>query len=147
MIASTQRSVSHPVKAHTDGDAVVHFTDIDVIHAGDILFNGIYPFIDIDSGGSVDGYIEAVAALAEMAGSETVIISGHGPVASREDVLANLDMLKTARAAVQELIDQGMSLGQVLEADPLAELNADYAWFFITGPRMTEILYRGLSRS
>ena len=54
---------SHPANAHTDGDSVIQFIGLDIVHAGDIMFNGFFPFIDLDSGGSIDGYITALEAL------------------------------------------------------------------------------------
>ena len=136
---------THPVDAHTDGDAVIQFTDIDIIHAGDILFNGMYPFIDIDSGGSIDGYIAALESLENLAGPDTRIIAGHGTIASRQNVQKTIVMLKAARARILSLIDETKSLDEVLRADPLADFHDEWAWSFITGQRMTEIMYRGLS--
>jgi glyoxylase-like metal-dependent hydrolase (beta-lactamase superfamily II) len=137
----------HPAEAHTDGDAVVHFVDIDLIHAGDILFNGRYPYIDVGSGGSVDGYIHALEVLASMAGPETRIISGHGPMATRQDIDNKIAMLKQARSRIQTLIDEGKSLEEVKAADPLAEYHENWGWSFINGERFTELLYGALSGS
>lgn len=137
---------SHPVQAHTDGDAIIHFRNIDLIHAGDILFNGMYPFIDLDSGGSIDGYIAALEQLAGMAKADTRIIPGHGPMASRADVEKSIAMLKGAKSKVAKLVNKGKSLEQVKAADPLAEYHAIWAWPFITAERMTEIMYRALNQ-
>lgn len=136
--------VLHPEIAHTDGDAVIHFRDIDVIHAGDILFNGLYPFIDLDSGGNIDGYLAALERLADLAGPETQIIAGHGPLASKVDVQKSIAMLTDAKRRVAKLIAEGKSLEEVKAADPLSNYHADWAWAFITGERMTEIYYHGL---
>ena len=73
----------HVEHAHTDGDAMVHFPEVNIIHAGDILFNGLYPYIDLDSGGSVDGFIEAMERLIALADEETQIIAGDGPFGDR----------------------------------------------------------------
>ena len=136
----------HPVDAHTDGDAVVHFVDIDVIHAGDILFNGVYPFIDIDSGGTVDGYLYALEVLESMSGPDTHIIAGHGrALATRQDVTDKIAMLKDSMAKVSALIKDGKSLDEIKAADPLAEYHEEWTWSFIDGERFTEILYNGLS--
>ncbi len=137
---------THPANAHTDGDAVIHFTNLDIIHAGDILFNGMYPFIDIDSGGSIDGFIAALESLENLAGPDTRIIAGHGPVASKQDIQRNIVMMKAARERVAFLVEEGKSLDEVLAADPLAEFHDSWAWLFITGQRITEIMYQGLSR-
>ena len=135
----------HVEHAHTDGDAIVHFPEVNIIHAGDILFNGLYPYIDLDSGGSVDGFIEAMERLIALADEETQIIAGHGPVGDRGAVERSLAMVKATKALVSELVDQGMSLEEVLAADPLADFHEDWAWAFITGARMTESLYNDLA--
>ena len=72
--------VFHVEHAHTDGDAVIHFREDNVIHAGDVMFNGLFPFIDLDSGGSVDGYIAAQERILALANEQIKIIPGHGPI-------------------------------------------------------------------
>ena len=136
---------SHPLNAHTDGDAVIQFIGLDIVHSGDIMFNGLFPFIDLDSGGSIDGYITALEALDQMVGPDTVIISGHGPIANKADVNAKLAMLKDSKDIVSKLIEEGMTLEQVKAAEPLAKYDADWSWSFITTERMTETFYRGLT--
>jgi glyoxylase-like metal-dependent hydrolase (beta-lactamase superfamily II) len=135
----------HVEHAHTDGDAIIHFPEVNLIHAGDILFNGLYPFIDLDSGGSIDGYIAALERLAAIADEDTVIIAGHGPVGDRAAVEKSLAMLKDGKARVAELVAKGLSKDEILAADPLADYNEDWAWRFITGERMTATLYRDLT--
>jgi glyoxylase-like metal-dependent hydrolase (beta-lactamase superfamily II) len=134
----------HPVNAHTDGDAIIHFRDLDIIHSGDLLFNGLYPFIDLDSGGTIDGYIQGLSQLIELAGPETRIIPGHGPMATREDVEKAKAMLSDARSRVATLIARGKSLDDVKAIDPLSIYHSDWSWAFINGERMTETLYIGL---
>ncbi len=135
----------HPGRAHTDGDAIVFFKEINVIHAGDLLFNGLYPYIDVDSGGSVDGYIATLEWLHDAADEESRIISGHGPAASKQDVAAKIAMLRDARTRMIALIEEGKSLDEIKAADPLAQYHADWAWPFIDGARFTELLHRGLT--
>jgi glyoxylase-like metal-dependent hydrolase (beta-lactamase superfamily II) len=137
-------SVIHPKHAHTDGDAIIHFEEADVIHAGDVFFNGHYPRIDYASGGTIAGYIEALRTLHSLAGDNTRIIAGHGPLGGRADVAAKIQMLEGARDAVQALIDQGLSREDAVAAKPLADYEEDWAWFFIDGDRMTAMLYEGL---
>lgn len=137
--------VFHLEHAHTDGDAVIHFDRPDVIHAGDIFFNGMFPFIDLGSGGSVDGYIAAQEEILERAGAGTRIIPGHGPLADKRDLEAAHAMLVDARKRVQQLIDQGKSEDEVVAADPLAPYDAEWNWEFISTERMTRTLYRGLA--
>lgn len=136
--------IFHVASAHTDGDAVIHFRGADVIHTGDVLFNGTFPFIDLESGGSVDGFIAALKAIHARAGQATRIIPGHGPLASREDLKASIDMLEGARAAVMARIEAGDSADQAVAADPLAAYEA-WASGFIDKERMVRQLYADLS--
>jgi len=138
--------VYHPHAAHTDGDAVIHFRNANVIHAGDVHFSYVFPFIDLDNGGSVDGYIAAQRHILTLADDATVIIAGHGKlVSTRADLQAAVDMLVDAEARVRELVDQGMSQEEVLAISPLASYHDDWNWSFITTERMTTTLYRSLN--
>jgi len=137
--------VFHVDSAHTDGDGVIQFRDMNVIHAGDIWFDHLFPFIDLDTGGSVDGYIAAQKQLIEMADDKTRIIAGHGPVGGKADLQRDHDMLLDSRARVKALVDQGMTVEQVLAANPLALYHDDYNWSFITTEIMTRTLYRDLT--
>lgn len=137
--------VFHVPAAHTDGDAVIHFPDQNVIDASDLMFNYLFPFIDLDSGGSVAGYIAGQQRLLDMADEATKIIPGHGPLASKADLQIALDMLRDAEARVKKLVDAGMSLEQVVAANPLAVYHEQWNWGFITTERMTSTLYRSLS--
>ena len=71
--------ILHLPHAHTNGDVVVHFTTLNVIHVGDIMFENMYPFIDLDAGGSIDGAIAAVETILQMIDDDTRVIPGHGP--------------------------------------------------------------------
>ena len=135
--------VYHPHAAHTDGDAIIHFRNANVIHAGDVHFSYVFPFIDLDNGGSVDGYIAAQRHILTLADDATVIIAGHGKlVSTKADLQAAVDMLVDAEARVRELVDQGMSQEEVLATNPLASYHDDWNWSFITTERMTTTLYR-----
>lgn len=134
--------VFHVAKAHTDGDSVIHYPDVNVIHAGDVMFNKLFPFIDLDSGGSVDGYIAGQKKMLSLADDETKIIPGHGPLASKADLQAAVDMLEDANERVWALVIEGKSKEEVLAANPLADYHDDWNWGFITTERMTETLYR-----
>lgn len=137
--------VFHVPTAHTDGDAAILFREANVIASGDLLFRGLFPFIDLDSGGSVAGYKRAMQKLVEIADAETLIISGHGPVASRADVQLDLDMLIDAEQRVKALVDKGMSAVEIVAENPLARYHDDYNWGFITTERMTRTLIRSLT--
>ena len=135
----------HIPNAHTDGDAIIHFRDANVIAAGDLSFRGLFPFIDLDSGGSVAGYIAGMKQLIDMADGNTRFLTGHGPVATRADLQKDLAMLEDARARVKNLLDQGRSEEEILAANPLADYHDQYSWFFITTERMTKTLIRSLT--
>ncbi len=136
----------HVSNAHTDGDTVVHFVDQDIVHTGDVMFNGPYPYIDIGSGGSSAGYIDGLKFILNLCGDNTRVIPGHGPLASCADVESSIAMLQEARAAVAALVAAGKSLDETKAANPLAKFNDEYSWGFITGEVFTTILYNDLSR-
>jgi len=135
----------HAPDAHTDGDLWVHFEEADVIHAGDLLFSGLFPFIDLDNGGTVEGFIAGMQAVADAAGPDTAIIAGHGPLSTREDVLASISMVSEARARVAALAAQGLDLESVRQAAPLDDFHEDWNWGFITTERMIWTLYRDVT--
>jgi cyclase len=139
--------VFHVPQAHTDGDAAIRFSDVNIIHSGDLLFNGIFPFIDLDSGGSVSGYIAGQERILSMADADTKIISGHGPLASKADLQAAHDMLVDALARVKVLVDAGKSEDEILAENPLALYHDDWSWSFITTDIITRTLYRSLTEA
>ncbi len=137
--------VFHVENAHTDGDAVIHFRDDNVIHAGDVMFNRLFPFIDLDSGGSVGGYIAAQKRILALTDEETQIIPGHGPIAGKADLAEAVAMLEDSRGRVQALLDAGKSKDEILAENPLADYHDVWNWAFITTERMTETLIRELA--
>jgi glyoxylase-like metal-dependent hydrolase (beta-lactamase superfamily II) len=138
-------NVFHVANAHTDGDAVIHFPEVNIIHTGDAMFNKLFPFIDLESGGSVVGYIAAQKKIIAMADDETKIIPGHGVLANKADLQAAVDMLEDAQSRVKALIDAGKSQEEVIAANPLADYVDGWNWEFITADRMTETIYRSLT--
>lgn len=130
----------HAPRAHTDGDTVVHFTSSNVLHAGDIFFNGRYPFIDVDSGGSIAGLLAAVDLMLAASDDATRIIPGHGPLADRVALQAYRDMLAETSARVAKLLDEGRSVEQIIAAAPNADYDATWAWAFITAERYVRML-------
>ncbi|MDP4790086.1 MAG: MBL fold metallo-hydrolase [Haliea sp.] len=108
--------VQHYAAGHTDGDSVVYFTAENVVHMGDLFFKDRFPFVDIGSGGSVPGYIAAVQAVLERVDGSTVIVPGHGSLASRADLESYLNMLQITSAAVSEKLAAGESVEAIAEA-------------------------------
>ena len=138
--------VTHVPDAHTDGDALVYFREADILHMGDVMFSGLFPFIDLDSGGTVDGFIRAMERGLEIAGEETRIIPGHGPLSTPADLQASIDVVRDGQARVTALVQEGATLEEVLAANPLADYEADWSWRFITTERMTTTLFNDASR-
>ena len=138
-------TVTHVPRGHTDGDSIVHFPDSNVLHMGDIFFNGLYPFIDLDGGGSIQGMIAAVELGIGMADAETRIIPGHGPLGDLRSLQEYHDFLTKARDNVQALIDQGMSLEQAVEAKPTAEWDEILGKVWITPEQLVIFIYNSLT--
>lgn len=118
--------VIHQPRAHTDGDAVIVFTRANVVHMGDLFFNGRYPFVDLESGGGVQGVIHAANAVLALAGPDTKIIPGHGELAGPAELLAYRDMLVGVRDRVSELKREGMTEDQVVAAAPTRAFDAAF---------------------
>lgn len=135
----------HAPTAHTDGDTFVVFEEANVIHTGDLMFSGNFPFVDITSGGTFDGFITATETMKAIADDETRIIPGHGPLSKREDFTATLTMLNGVIPAVQAQIEAGKTLDQTLDAAPLTPWVEDWASGFMTEPRFTTLVYQDLS--
>jgi glyoxylase-like metal-dependent hydrolase (beta-lactamase superfamily II) len=135
----------HVAPAHTDGDTVVHFTNLNAFHMGDTFFNGAYPFIDVDSAGSFDGYIEAGERVIALADDDTRIIPGHGPLASKADLEEWIGILKTIRGRFQSLIDQGLSADEVVAAGVTSEWDATMGAGFMSPEDFTRLAYRSLT--
>lgn len=138
--------VFHVVPAHTDGDSVVVFRKANVMHMGDLFFNGRYPFIDLSSGGSFTGLIAAVERVLAMVDDDTRIIPGHGELADKRDLQAYLDLLKTVRQRVEPLVRSGKSVEEVLAAHPLADLPGELGPGFMNPEAFLRIVYSSLSR-
>jgi len=135
----------HVPRGHTDGDSIVYFSESNVLHMGDIFFNGRYPYIDLDGGGTVQGMISAVEKGLELSDEETRVIAGHGPLSNRKGLQEYHDFLATVRDRVQKLIDQGMSLEQAIAAKPTAEWDAILGEIWITGDQLVTFVYNSLT--
>jgi glyoxylase-like metal-dependent hydrolase (beta-lactamase superfamily II) len=138
---------THVPNAHTDGDVFIHFRNANVIHAGDLVFAGRYPFIDVDSGGSVAGVLAAVDRMLALADDRTRIIPGHGEVTDKAGLAAYREMLAVTSGRVRDLVKAGKTVEEVLAAQPNADYDATQAWAFITSERYLRILYRDASEA
>ena len=136
----------HVENAHTDGDSLIWIEERDVVHMGDVYFNGRYPFIDVDAGGSAAGIVAAAdAALAELP-ADAVVIPGHGPLSNPAELKAYRDMLDTVSGRVAAAIAEGKSEAEVIAAAPSAEFDASWGGGFLNPELFIRILYRDLSR-
>ncbi|MFL6245433.1 MAG: MBL fold metallo-hydrolase [Thermoanaerobaculia bacterium] len=138
------RAVHYP-SGHTDGDAVIWFTQSNVVHMGDDFFNGMWPVIDLDNGGSVRGMIRTAEKVASMIPADTKVIPGHGPLGDRESLRKFAEVLKGAADAVQAGITAGKTVDQ-LKAEKVLTPWEDWGKGFIKADRFIELLYRDLSR-
>jgi glyoxylase-like metal-dependent hydrolase (beta-lactamase superfamily II) len=136
--------VHHVPPAHTDGDSIVHFVKADVVHMGDLFFNGGYPFIDTSSGGRVDGVIAAAEQALAGIGERTRIIPGHGPLATRADLQAYRDVVKTLRDRIAKLKAEGKSRDEAVAARPTADHDAKWGTGFMKGDVFTGLVYDSL---
>ncbi len=133
--------VQHVAPAHTDGDAIVIFRDANVIHMGDTYFNGIYPFIDVSTGGSIAGMIAAADTALDLADDETQFIPGHGPLSGVAELKASRAMLQAVYKRVAELISQGRSRDEVIAAAPTREYDEAWGNGFLDPPTWVGIVY------
>ncbi len=111
--------------AHTTGDTAVLFLEANIVHMGDV-FNATYPFIDAGNGGDIEGMIRFCRKVLERLDTESVVIPGHGPVMGYEAFADYIDMLETISSRISAMIDAGMSLEQVMKANPTAGYDEQY---------------------
>jgi cyclase len=141
-----QVSVYHVEHAHTDGDAMLYFTESNVLHTGDLFFNHLYPYIDLSSGGTVNGYINAIKHSLTLINDETQIIPGHGKLSNKKEYQDNLIMLETLKANVLAEIEKGKTEYEVIADTAITKTYDDlgFSWSFITSEKMRRTLYRSL---
>ena len=139
-------SATHAPNAHTDGDIFLHIDRGDVIVCGDLFFNGLFPFIDASSNGSIDGMIAATEQIMKIAGDKTRLVPGHGPLASKKDLVAFHDMLTTVRERLSKLVAQGKTLDEVLAAKPLADLDPIWGQRLFHASHFERIVYPMVSK-
>lgn len=104
----------HYPNGHTDGDSVVYFVEQNVVHMGDHFFKDRFPFVDLGSGGSVQGYLDNVRAVLKQIDNDTVVVPGHGSLATRADLRSFAAMLETTTALVAERLDAGASVDEIV---------------------------------
>jgi cyclase len=136
-----QIDVRKVAPAHTDTDVFVFFPKANVLHMGDVFFNGFYPFIDASTGGSIDGMIAGVQTAQKMVDAQTRIVPGHGPLGRSGSLDAYGRMLTTVRDRVRKEKSAGRTLAQVQAAKPSADFDAMWGKGMMTPADFVGLVY------
>ena len=128
--------IIHVKNAHTDGDAIIHFQEANIIHTGDLVFHGRFPFIDANNGGTLAGVLAGLRLIVSLSDDKTQIIPGHGPIANRADIEKTIALLEDSRDLVAKLVKDGKSDEEIYAANPLSKYQS-YSWEFINTKKMT----------
>jgi len=137
-------ALGHLAPAHTDSDIYIHFQKANVLHMGDVFFNGIYCYIDRETKGSVHGMIAGLSKMLAMVDNDTTIVPGHGPLGNKADLRKFHDMLVTARARVQKLKTSGKSLEEAVAAKPLSDLDPVWGQGVLNSDAFVHVVYTTL---
>lgn len=129
--------------AHTDGDIIVHFVKADVFHMGDAYESGVYPFIDVGTGGRITGTIAAMEKVLARCGPKTKIIPGHGKLATPADLRASKEMLEKVRDRVEKLREVGKTPQEIVDAKPTKDLDATWQKGFMKADLFVRIVCDG----
>ncbi|MFT4928814.1 MAG: cyclase [Phenylobacterium sp.] len=141
---SNDTHLIHVSKAHTDGDIIIYFKNLNVIHAGDTFLNKKYPYIDHHRGGSISGLITAQKKILALSDSNTKIIPGHGLLANIADLEASISMLEVSKKLIAQLMDNNKSEDEIVKLNPLFQYHALWNRKFINTEKMTRQIYRSL---
>lgn len=133
--------------AHTNGDTVIYIAPVNVAVVGDIFSNHFYPIIDLDSGGSIDGMIQALDRILAKTDDQTKIVPGHGPLATRADVQDYRDMLMQVQHRIQDLIAAGKTMDEVVGAAPTKDFNAKWGSGYVTADVFTKMVFSSLTHA
>ena len=139
-------AMQHVAPAHTDGDVLVHFPEANVLHTGDVLFNGFYPAIDYSTAGWIGGMVAAEDRALSLCNDQTRIIPGHGPLATVADLKAAREMLATVHGRLEKLLDAGKSVEEIAAAAPTRDLDERWGKGLFNGEAFTRIAAVGIVR-
>jgi cyclase len=134
-------TLQHVAPAHTDTDIYVHFEKANVISMGDLFFNGMYPYIDPGTGGTMNGMIAAADRILSLADNSTKIVAGHGPLGNKADLTKARDMLIASRDRVQKLKSKGKSAEEAVAEKPFADLDPVWGNGIINSEQWVQIVY------
>ncbi|BFM06517.1 MBL fold metallo-hydrolase [Halioxenophilus aromaticivorans] len=139
-------AVQHIPNAHSNGDSVLYFKKANVVHTGDLFFNGIYPFIDAEHGGRIKGMIAGIQMVLGQINADTVIIPGHGPLATVDDLHAFKAMLEATVAALEPLMAQGLSTEEIVAKQPTKALDEQWGKGFLSPDQWVAIAVSSLQQ-
>ncbi len=137
--------VIHYPAGHTDGDAVIYFQGSNVVHMGDHYFSGLLPFVDLDNGGTVQGYSQNVKTVLDILPEDVKIVPGHGPLSNKDDLRTFHRMLQETTSRVTAAMKSGKSLDEI-KAEGLQEEWKGWSWSFIPTERWIETIYNSYSK-
>jgi glyoxylase-like metal-dependent hydrolase (beta-lactamase superfamily II) len=137
--------VFHLGPGHTDGDCVIYFQNTNVIHMGDLYFQGLYPYIGIYSGGSINGMIQVINQILPMIDGSTKVVPGHGPVSDKARLQQYVSMLTTIRDTVGRLMQEGNTMDQVIAAKPTRAFDEKWGKGFLAPDQFAKLVYMDLS--
>ena len=137
-------SAIHLPAAHTDGDAAIYFRRPNVLHTGDVYVQYGFPFIDLSSGGSLDGMIRGADTMIRLINDSTKVIPGHGQIANRAALRTYRNMLATVRDRVRKQAATGASLARILASKPTREFDAEWGKGFIKPDDFVRVAYAGV---
>lgn len=136
--------VNYMPAAHTDGDSVVYFVEANVVHTGDLYWNGLYPLVDVESGGKMLGMIDGIAVVLSRIDDKTRVIPGHGPLSNKMELMAYYDMMKTVYERVSGLKSRGKSLEETIAAKPTAEFDARWGHGLFSPEQWLQVVYEAI---
>jgi glyoxylase-like metal-dependent hydrolase (beta-lactamase superfamily II) len=137
--------VFHLGPGHTDGDAVIFFQNANVIHMGDLYFEGLYPYIGIYSGGSINGMIKVINQILPMIDENTKVVPGHGPVSNKARLQKYVSMLITIRDNVARLMQEGNTMDKVIAVKPTRAFDEKWGKGFLSPDQFAKLVYMDLS--
>jgi cyclase len=137
--------ITHPHNTHSDGDAEIYFTKSNVLHIGDNLFSGMFPFVDLDAGGNVENTITHIGELITKLPKDVKIIPGHGPLSTLDDLIKHRDMMRATSDIIRAKMKEGKSLEEI-QKEGLPEQWSAWSWRFIPTEKWIELVYESYSQ-
>ena len=138
---NSEASIIKMAPSHTDGDSIIYWSKENIIHTGDLFFNGFFPFIDVSSGGSLRGVIDGMDKILNLSDENTKIIPGHGALATRQDLQVTQAMLRAVGSRLKAFKDQNRPKSEWVKSDPLADMDKKWGNGFLSTTQFTDIVW------